>query len=99
VHVTVANHLYVSGQLLSYCQPLLGQLVHVNLFAERSCALATLCVTLMFSVHHSNKKLTVANHLYVSGQPLSHSSCTGSELVHVYFLAAISLRIRAARVS
>ena len=38
----------------------------------------------------SHKKLTVANHLYVSGQPLSHFSCTGGELVHLHFLAAIS---------
>jgi hypothetical protein len=51
-----------------------------------------------FSVCTSNKKLSVANHLYISVQPLSYSSCTGSDLVHVYFLADISLRVRAARV-
>jgi hypothetical protein len=28
--LNVANHLYVGGQPSSHCQPLLGQLVHVN---------------------------------------------------------------------
>jgi hypothetical protein len=37
VHVTVANYLYISGQLLSYCQPLLGQVVHVNFLTPVSC--------------------------------------------------------------
>jgi hypothetical protein len=42
-----------------------------------------------FSVCTSKEKLTVAKHLYASVQLLSHSSCTGGELVHVYFLATI----------
>jgi hypothetical protein len=43
------------------------------------------CVSHSFSMRTSKEKLTVSNLFYFSGQLLSHSSCTGGELVHLNF--------------
>ena len=52
-----------------------------------------LCVSHSFSVQTSKEKLTLASHIYVSGQPLSHCWCTEGQLVHVNFLTSVSCRV------
>ena len=81
--LTVANHIYVIGQPLSHSRPLLGQLVHVNFLTPAPWRVLgrLTCVAEAvryyaphsFSVQTSKKKLTLAKHVYVSVQPLSHS--------------------------
>jgi hypothetical protein len=54
----------------------------------------TLCVTLIFSADQQGKALFSKpwlNHVYASGQLLSHCWCTVGQLVHVNFLTPASL--------
>jgi hypothetical protein len=98
--ITVANHFYVSGKLLSHSSCTGGEMVHLYFLAAISRCVSEwhafeaqtkcCCVSHSFSMRTSKEKLTVSNLFYFSGQPLSHSSCTGGELVHLYRLAAIS---------
>ena len=87
--LTVANHLHASGQPLSHSSCNWIELVHGSFLAAiprcvsewHAFEAQTKCrgVSHSFSVWTSNKKLTVANHLHASGQPLSHSSCNGGD--------------------
>ena len=81
--LTLANHADISGQPLSHFWPLLGQLVHVNfltpppwrVLGRLTCVAEAVryYAPHSFSVQTSKKKLTLAKHVYVSVQPLSHS--------------------------
>ena len=94
--LTLAKHVHVIGQLVSHSRPLLGQLVHVNfltpapwrVLGRLACVAEAVryYVPHSFSVQTSKKKLTLAKHVYVSVQPLSHSRPLLGQLVHVSFL-------------
>ena len=72
--LTLANHVYASGQPLSHSRPLLGQLVHVNfltpvsyrVLGRRACVAEAVryYAPHSFSVQTSKEKLTLANHMY-----------------------------------
>ena len=101
--LTLAKHVYVSVQPLSHSRPLLGQLVHVNFLTPAPWRVLgrLACVAEAvryyaphsFSVQTSKKKLTLAKHVYVSVQPLSHSRPLLGQLVHVNFLTPAPWRV------